>query len=145
MGRLPTTMPDQHPERRGGVLKRTLQTYLESIADPSPTDVVRGLTETVQPGTEYRCLNPVCDQMCAWPSGYAAGRPTRFCSRRCRQMFDGVRARLSWELETLEDWLGHDDLLAKDRVALQRAAGQRRWALERYPRSPEAAGDRATS
>jgi len=133
MGRLPTTMPDQHPERRGGALKRTLQTYLQSIAEPVATDVVSGLEETVQPGTEYRCLNPVCDQMCAWPSGYAAGRPTRFCSRSCRQMFDRVRSRLSWELETLEEWLLHDDLPAKDRVALERAAGQRRWALERYP------------
>ena len=141
MGRLPTTtMPDQHPERRGGALKRTLQTYLQSVADPSPIDVVRGLDETVQPGTEYRCLNPVCDQMCAWPSGYAAGRPTRFCSRSCRQMFDRVRARLAWEVDTLEEWLQHADLLAKDRAALERAAGQRRWALERYPVTGVGAG-----
>lgn len=140
MGQLPTTMPDQHPERRGGALKRTLQTYLQSVPDPSPADVVRALAETVQPGTEYRCLNPVCDQMCSWPSGYAAGRPTRFCSRRCRQMFDRVRARLSWELETLDEWLLDDNVPAKDRAALERAASQRRWALERYPTTQGADG-----
>lgn len=117
-------------------MKRTLQTYLQSIADPTPTDVVRALDETVPPGAQHRCLNPVCDQLCAWPSSYAAGRPTRFCSRSCRQMFDRVRTRLAWELETLEEWLLHDGLLAKDRTALQRAAGQRRWALERYPVNP---------
>lgn len=55
-------------------------------------------------------------------------------------MFDRVRSRLSWELETLEEWLLHDDLLAKDRVALERAAGQRRWALERYPDTGVGAG-----
>lgn len=133
----PTKMPDQHPEVRGGALKRTLQTFLGAVTDPTAADVVRGLGETVQPATQYPCLNPACDQTCAWPSGYAAGRPTRFCGRRCRQIFDRVRARLSWELGTLEAWLAQDDLTAKERDALARAAGQRRWALERYPASQQ--------
>ncbi len=55
-------------------------------------------------------------------------------------MFDRVRARLAWEIDTLEEWLQHGDLLAKDRAALERAAGQRRWALERYPVTGVGAG-----
>lgn len=51
-------------------------------------------------------------------------------------MFDRVRAHLSWELETIEEWLLDDAVLAKDRAALERAAGQRRWALERNPTTP---------
>ncbi|WP_151523702.1 hypothetical protein [Serinicoccus kebangsaanensis] len=48
-------------------------------------------------------------------------------------MFDRVQARLAWEVDTLEAWLQQADLLAKDRAVLERAAGQPRWALERYP------------
>ena len=76
-------------------MTRTLQTFMESIPAATASDVLRGLDETVAPNAEYRCMNPTCEQMCAWPSGYAAGRPTRFCSRRCRQIFDRIKARLS--------------------------------------------------
>lgn len=133
----PTTMPDQHLKTQGGALKRTLQTFLDSIANPTADDVVRGLEQTVQPRDQYRCMNPVCAKMCAWPSGYAAGRPTRFCGRSCRRTFDRERARLARELKDLESWLERDDLLSRHRQDIERAVGQRRWALVRYPANQE--------
>lgn len=115
------------------MLTKTLQKYLEAMEAPSAHDVAAALQKTVRPENEYRCLNPLCDEKCPWPTGYAAGRPTRFCSRRCRQIFGRVRARLVWELERIECALRDDGLLSKEREALMSAAGQTRWALQRYP------------
>jgi len=126
---------DHRPDRRGGVLTRTLQTYLESLPAATAADAVRGLEETVAPGAEYRCMNPTCEELCAWPSGYAAGRPTRFCSRRCRQIFDRVKARLEWEVDKLQSFTFDPSLTGKERDVLLRAVSQRRWALIRYPSS----------
>ena len=127
--------PDQRPDRRGGVLTRTLQTFMESIPAATASDVLRGLDETVAPNAEYRCMNPTCEQTCAWPSGYAAGRPTRFCSRRCRQIFDRIKARLEWEVDTIQSLAIDPSLTRKERDVLLRAVSQRRWALIRYPSS----------
>lgn len=126
---------DHRPDRRGGVLTRTLQTYLESLPAATAADVLLGLDETVAPSAEYRCMNPSCDQVCTWPSGYAAGRPTRFCTRRCRQIFDRIKARLEWEVDTIQSFAFDPSLTAKERDVLLRAVSQRRWALIRYPSS----------
>lgn len=126
---------DHRPDRRGGVLTRTLQTYLESLPAATAADVLRGLEETVAPSADYRCMNPTCEELCAWPSGYAAGRPTRFCSRRCRQIFDRVKARLEWEVDKLQSFTIDPSLTGKERYVLLRAVSQRRWALIRYPSS----------
>ena len=37
--------PDQRPDRRGGVLTRTLQTFMESIPAATASDVLRGLDD----------------------------------------------------------------------------------------------------
>ena len=116
-------------------MPRTLQTFLESLDDATASDVLRGLDETVAPDAGYRCMNPTCEQVCAWPTGYAAGRPTRFCSRRCRQIFDRIKARLESEVDAIQSFAVDASLTTKERNALQRAVSQRRWALTRYPSS----------
>ena len=62
-------------------------------------------------------------------------RPTRFCSRRCRQIFDRIKARLEWEVDTIQSLAIDPSLTRKERDVLLRAVSQRRWALIRYPSS----------
>lgn len=80
----------------------------------------------------YRCMNPACSTKCTWPTTKGAGRSKLFCSKRCRQMHDRVRARLLAELEELEEVHARQDAKKRHRVDLQVAIQQRKWALARY-------------
>lgn len=55
-----------------------------------------------------------------------------FCSKRCRQMHDRVRDRLLAEVDQLEAVSARSDAKKRQRVDLQVAIQQRKWALARY-------------
>lgn len=136
VGSPPTVGPDQPgTDTKREPVKPTFQTILDAIPDPSPLQVVDALERGWQPCPVYRCLNPLCDGTgtVAWPE--RAERPSRFCSRRCRQIFDRIRTRLVDEIDKLQDILDREDVTGSDRATITRHLGQRRWALERYPAS----------
>lgn len=97
------------------------------------------LSVAITPPESYPCVNPGCPNGCHWPSGPRRGRPTRFCSRNCRQAFARTRERLVWELEALEGVLAASSPTVAQSRDLVRAVAHRRWALDRYPAfQPEA-------
>lgn len=128
---------DRRLSHHGGMLMRTVQTLLSGDPHPDADSLVHALDSCVEPSRIYRCLNPVCDQECVLGSGQKAGRPPRFCSRRCRQMFNRVRERLLWEVEVISTTLessGQPTYVQRQRMAS--ALAHRRWALTRYPAPP---------
>lgn len=68
----------------------------------------------------------------ARPTAKGAGRSKLFCSKRCRQMHDRVRDRLRAEVEELEAVKERPGVKKRERVELQAAIQQRKWALTRY-------------
>lgn len=71
--------------------------------------------------------------MCEWPTKDQRGRPSRYCSRTCREVTTRTRQRLEWEVQALEEALSRDELSWEQERAFQRGLGHRKWALERYP------------
>lgn len=134
---------DQRHEGQGVPLTRSLETLLTQEPDATTTRVLEILAEEcIKPSVAYRCMNPECDAVCNWPRGRGGGRPQRFCSRRCRQIYDRVRARLRWEVDELLEITTRDAVTKRQREVLERHIGQRRWALDRYPKWPPPPPDR---
>ncbi|MGL5827223.1 MAG: hypothetical protein ACRCYU_20765 [Nocardioides sp.] len=114
-------------------MTRSLQTLLSKEPDATVDRVIQMLDECVQLEEEgYRCLNPTCTKKCTWPVAKGAGRSKLFCSKRCRQIHDRVRARLQEEIVDLEAVVARPDARKRQRVDLQVAIQQRKWALARY-------------
>ena len=114
-------------------MTRSLQTLLAKEPDATVDRVIHMLNECVQLEEEgYRCLNPACSNKCTWPTTKGKGRSKLFCSKRCRQIHDRVRARLQGEITDLEDVAARSDARKRQRVDLQVAIQQRKWALARY-------------
>ncbi len=114
-------------------MTRSLQTLISKEPDATVDRVILMLEECVELEDDgYRCLNPTCSKKCTWPDTKGAGRSRLFCSKRCRQMHDRVRARLQGEIEDLETVVARSDAKKRQRVELQVAIQQRKWALARY-------------
>ena len=114
-------------------MTRSLQTLMSREPDATVARVIQMLDECVQLEADgYRCLNPTCSKKCTWPTAKGAGRSRLFCSKRCRQMHDRVRARLRAEVDELETISARADAKKRQRVDLQVAIQQRKWALARY-------------
>lgn len=114
-------------------MTRSLHTLLTREPDAPVDRVIKMLDECVQLRDDgYRCLNPTCDNKCTWPTTKGAGRSKLYCSKRCRQMHDRVRDRLLGEIESLEAIRARPDATKRQRVDLQVAIQQRKWALARY-------------
>lgn len=120
---------------RGVPVVRTLQVVLQQQEPATSAELVSALEEALPPDDTYPCMNPHCDgeRTCSWPTG--AGRPQRFCSRRCRQQFERNRARLVWEIRFLAERLDDPQIVGLTRKRLTRHLAKRRWALERFPLS----------
>lgn len=139
MGQTSQLTTDHRPSAHGGLMTRTLQTLLRGERAPDAETLVAVLDDCVEPSLGYRCMNPECDKQCHLGTGQDAGRPARFCSRRCRQIFSRVRARLTWEVEVLATVLNQPERPSyEQRLTLATALAHRRWALERYPSRDEA-------
>jgi len=117
-------------------MSRTLEVLLTAEPDAPIERVITMLEdECVKPLAAYRCMNPECTEMCRFPpQGSQGGRPQRFCSRRCRQIFDRVRDRLLREEQDLTQILQNRESTRRQRAAVQREIALRRWALVRYPK-----------
>jgi hypothetical protein len=124
-------------------MTRSLRTLLSREPDATVQRVIEMLDEAVQLEDEYRCLNPTCSKKCTWPTTKGEGRSQLFCSKRCRQMHDRVRARLQGEVGELEAVMTRTDAKKRERVDLQLAIQQRKWALARYTMPERTRGDEA--
>lgn len=114
-------------------MTRSLQTLMSREPDATVERVIQMLDECVQLEADgYRCLNPTCSESCTWPTAKGEGRSKLFCSKRCRQMHDRVRDRLRAEVEELKVVSARGDVKKRQRVDLQVAIQQRKWALARY-------------
>ncbi len=114
-------------------MTRSLQTLMSREPDATVERVIQMLDECVPLEADgYRCLNPTCSKNCTWPTAKGAGRSKLFCSKRCRQMHDRVRDRLLAEVDQLEAVSARSDAKKRQRVDLQVAIQQRKWALARY-------------
>lgn len=134
MDQRPTPATPGRRVREVGSVKKTLQTQLGGAEDPGLERLLGALESCLEPARTYRCLNPVCDRPCVLGSGQEAGRPSRFCSRNCRQAFDRVQARLTWEVAVISSTLeGAEPIGYQQRQVLSSALAHRRWALMRYP------------
>lgn len=118
---------------QGDRVRAPLSKHLPSPAQATPSDLLQALRSSRQPNSEYRCLNPECTTMCAWPAEGRRGRPSMYCSRKCREVTERTRNRLAWEVGTLEGALSQPDLSWEQQRSLQQALGHRKWAMERYP------------
>lgn len=115
-------------------MSRSLPTRLRDEPDASMTRILQILDDLHPQPTNYPCMNPLCEKMCAYPARGTDGyRPQMFCSRPCRLGFDRTRHRLVSELDVLEDIAQTRQMTRRQRVNLQRQIGLRRWALARYP------------
>lgn len=114
-------------------MTRSLQTLMSREPNATVERVIQMLDECVRlEGDGYRCLNPTCSNKCTWPRTKGEGRSQLFCSKRCRQMHDRVRDRLQGEVEDLEAVQKRPGVKKRERVDLQVAIQQRKWALARY-------------
>jgi len=143
----PSARPDAQPTSenqssrvpREGVRRKGRKTLEVLLAAEPPDASMESITtmleeRCVEPSSSYRCMNPECTEMCHFPpQGGQGGRPQRFCSRRCRQIFDRVRDRLLREEQDLTQILQNRESTRRQRAAVQREIALRRWALVRYP------------
>lgn len=114
-------------------MTRSLQTLMSREPHATVERVIQMLDECVQLEADgYRCLNPTCSKKCTWPTTKGAGRSKLFCSKRCRQMHDRVRDRLQEEIEQLEAVKNRSEVKKREKVDLQVAIQQRKWALSRH-------------
>lgn len=126
------TAPDQRDDRQDVPMTRSLETLMAAEPEAAPARVLKMLDECVPLETGYRCLNPTCTELCAWPKMRGQGRPKLFCSKTCRQQHDRVRARLVAEVKDLEAVRARAGTTRRQGEELSSAIGQRRWALARY-------------
>lgn len=84
--------------------------------------------------TSRRCDNPSCDYRMPWTDG--RGRPSRFCSDRCRQRSRDDLVALQAELSALRE---QEDgpLTYRERRALRSQAARVEWLISAFPRSIE--------
>jgi len=131
---------DQHAEVGATAVRKSLSSVLSRLDRPARgIDVAAALDTCLELPEVIGCLNPLCDNTCAWPTG--RGRPRDYCSRGCRQSALRTHARLLGELSVIELVLPLRDLRKSERVRLEARAAQTRWCLRRYatvvPRNPE--------
>lgn len=127
------TAPDQRDDRRDVPMTRSLETLMAAEPNATVMRVLEMLDECVPlERAGYRCLNPTCTELCAWPKMRGQGRPKLFCSKSCRQQHDRVRERLVAEVKDLEAVRTRADTTRRQGEELSSAIGQRRWALARY-------------
>lgn len=124
--------PDQRDDRRDVPMTRSLETLMAAEPDAGITRVLEMLDECVPLEEGYRCLNPTCAELCAWPKMKGQGRPKLYCSKTCRQQHDRVRDRLMAEVKDLEAVRARAGTTRRQGEELSSAIGQRRWALTRY-------------
>lgn len=125
--------PDQRDDRRDVLMTRSLETLMAAEPDATAPRVLEMLDECVPLEKKgYRCLNPTCTELCAWPKLRGQGRPKLFCSKTCRQQHDRVRDRLIAEISGLEAVRDRPGTTRRQGEDLSSAIGQRRWALARY-------------
>lgn len=127
------TAPDQRDDRRDVLMTRSLETLMAAEPDATVPRVLEMLDECVSlEKAGYRCLNPTCTELCAWPKMKGQGRPKLFCSKACRQQHDRVRDRLVAEVKDLEAVRTRAGTTRRQGEELSSAIGQRRWGLARY-------------
>ncbi len=130
-GDLPPSALDQRNEDGPPAVRKTLSSVLSGLNRPARgADVAAALNACLELPGVIGCLNPLCDNKCAWPTG--RGRPRDYCSRGCRQSALRTNARLVAELSLIERTLAFGDLRKADRVRLETRAAQTRWCLRRY-------------
>lgn len=130
--------PDQPTASKNGLLPvtYTLATTLKRAKhDPLNTqgaEVLKALaTAEPRPGTMARCLNPTCDEQCAWTD--TSGRPRKFCSDTCRQQHEHTRKRLEHEIAILDGALAHPATTPTEKKVLRSHRAHRLFQLTRYP------------
>lgn len=79
---------------------------------------------------QRRCDNPSCLNLIHWTRG--RGRPTRYCSDRCRQSAKAGRARLAMAATTLRATLGTSPTYRQQR-ALESELARITWLMSAYP------------
>ncbi len=122
-------------------VRKALLKILTRGKDHTPAEVADALSVALPLPSEAPCMNPRCENMCAWPSG--SGRPRDFCSRTCRQACYRTLERLRAELDLIETVLARGTATYPERVALSAAAAKLRWWIRRYPNLPSDRGDQA--
>jgi hypothetical protein len=123
---------DQRNKDGSPAVRKTLSSVLSSLNRPAQgADVTAALDMCLKLPDAIGCLNPLCENTCAWPTG--RGRPRDYCSRGCRQSALRTNTRLVGELALLERALAAGGLRKVDRVRLEARAAQTRWCLRRYP------------
>ena len=135
MGSDHSEVPDQRPVSQDMIVNRSLPTRLGDEPDASSARVLDILKDELHPTPPEAlpCLNPKCGDVCLYPPrGTRGHRPSRFCSRSCRDTFDRDRKRLVVELQVLDDLAKTMHWSKRQRVDLQRQISLRRWALTRY-------------
>lgn len=85
-------------------------------------------------GNNRRCDNPACLSLVRWTG--ERGRPSRYCSDRCRQATTVWQARLSQRAADLTATLKLPTTYRKRRV-LQSELARLSWWLSAYPRSED--------
>ena len=99
-------------------VRKALLKILTRGKDHTPAEVADALSVALPLPSEAPCMNPRCENMCAWPSG--SGRPRDFCSRTCRQACYRTLERLRAELDLIETVLARGTATYPERVALSR-------------------------
>jgi len=124
-------------------VRKSLSSSLSGMDQPlRAADVAAALNTSLELPDVIGCLNPLCDNKCAWPTG--RGRPRNYCSRGCRQSALRMHSRLVGELSLIERLLTLADLRKTDRVRLEARAAQTRWCLRRYTPQQLASRTRAS-
>lgn len=124
-------------------MRKSLSSVLSKLDRPlRGGDVTAALDTCLELPEVIGCVNPLCDNTCAWPT--SRGRPRDYCSRDCRQSALRTHARLVAELSIITEVLPLRDLPKTERVRLEARAAQTRWCLRRYApvvaRNPKAGG-----
>lgn len=103
-----------------------------TIEEAPPEVLLTAAQETrQQPPDRLRCLNPTCDQICAWTGG--KGRPPLFCSKICRQQHERMRQRLEAEVAELSRGIDSCPPGGVLKRELSSERSKRVFALARYP------------
>lgn len=112
-------------------MRKLLSSVVSELPRPvRARDVATAVNQCLPLPNPVSCLNPLCDNKCAWSKG--AGRPREYCRRSCRQSALRTHARLTDEVMLVEQVLAQGGVRYTDRVRLEAHAAQARWCLRRY-------------